>query len=257
MTNGGNSVASGDRPARKLALATFFAIGLAFAIVNALSELDERARSSQPVETWEPWAWELTSFASFLMLAPFIFRLSQRLQPPRLSWPVAIATHFLLSVPASLAHSAIMIGLRHAIYWVLGEHYGYGAGGELAGILVYEFRKDLISYAVLAALPHVARRLIDARRGQQAAARRRTGSRSATAAGRGGWRRATSNGRRRPAIMSNYSGPSARSSTDGRWRRWLRSWSRTVLHAFIAHASSARRRSPRPNPGRPAISKSI
>ena len=98
VTNGGDSVAGGDRRALRLALAIFFAVGLAFAIVNALSELDERARAGRPVETWEPWCWELTSFLSFLLLAPIIFRLSQRLWPPRLAWPAALGVHLLLSI---------------------------------------------------------------------------------------------------------------------------------------------------------------
>ena len=153
---------SGDRRARRLALAIYFGVGLAFAIVNALSELDEHARAGRPVETWEPWCWELTSLASFLMLAPFIFRLAERLWPPRVAWPAALGAHLVLSIPVSVAHSLIMIGLREAIYAALGERYGYGRD-ELGAVLLYEYRKDLISYAVMVALPHIARRLIDVR----------------------------------------------------------------------------------------------
>ena len=162
VTNGGESVASGDRRARRLALAIFLAVGLAFAVVNALSELDERARAGRPVETWEPWCWELTSFLSFLMLAPLIFRLSERLWPPRVAWPAALPAHLLISIPASLAHSLIMIGLREAIYAALGDRYGYGSD-DLGAVLIYEYRKDVISYAVLVALPHVVRRLLEVR----------------------------------------------------------------------------------------------
>ena len=172
VTNGGDSVASGDRRARRLALAIFFAVGLAFAIVNALSELDERARVGRPVETWEPWCWELTSFLSFLLLAPIIFRLSQRLWPPRLAWPAALGVHLLFSIPASLAHSLIMIGLREAIYAALGDRYSYGSD-DLGAVLLYEYRKDLISYAILAALPHIARRLLEVRHAPQPGGRYR------------------------------------------------------------------------------------
>jgi hypothetical protein len=162
VTNGGNSGASGDLRARRIALAIYFAVGLAFTIVNALSELDERARAGRPVDTWEPWSWELTSLLSFLLLAPFIFRLSQWLRPPRFSWPTAIAIHLVLSIAASFAHSGIMIALRRAIYAVMDDHYGYGSG-DLGAVLLYEYRKDLISYAVLVALPHVVRRLVEVR----------------------------------------------------------------------------------------------
>lgn len=162
VTNGGDNVAGGEKRSRQLALAIFLAVGLAFAVVNVFSELDERERAGRPVDTWEPWCWELTSLASFLMLAPLIFRLSQWLHPPRLSWPAALAVHLLLSIPASLAHSLIMIGMRQAIYAALGGQYGYG-DDDLGAVLLYEYRKDLISYAVLVALPHLARRLLEVR----------------------------------------------------------------------------------------------
>lgn len=161
VTSGGDSVASGDRQARKLALAIFAVVGLAFAVVNALSELDEHARTGRTVETWEPWTWELTSLASFLLLAPIIFRVSQRLHASGLSWPTVIAIHLALSVPASLAHTLIMIGFREAIYAAMRDTYGYGGDG-LGPVFLYEYRKDLISYAVLAALPLLARRWINA-----------------------------------------------------------------------------------------------
>lgn len=162
MTNGGSSGTSGDeRRARRLAFAIFAAVGLAFAVVNALSELDERARLGQPVETWEPWCWELTSFAGFLAVAPVVLALSQRLRPPRLSWPAAFGAHALATVPFSLVHVGIMVALRHAVYSLQAELYA-GAGGWI-DVLIYEYRKDLISYAVLALLPHVAARLTPSR----------------------------------------------------------------------------------------------
>lgn len=158
VTSGGWSGTSGvDRRAPLVAFAIFFAVGLAFAVVNALSEIDERARLGRPVETWEPWCWELTSLAGLLIVAPAVFAASQRLRPPRLSLPATLAVHLALSVPFSVAHVAIMIALRHAAYAALGDSY-QSAGGALE-VLVYEYRKDLISYAVLALLPHVAARL--------------------------------------------------------------------------------------------------
>lgn len=162
MTNGGKSGTSGDeRRARRLAFAIFAAVALAFAVVNALSDIDERRRLGRPVDTWEPWCWELTSLAGFLAVAPLVFALSQRLRPPRLPWPTALAAHALATVPFSLAHVAIMVALRHVAYWLQSDVYS-GAGNWIE-VLVYEYRKDLISYAVLALLPHVVARLVASR----------------------------------------------------------------------------------------------
>jgi DNA-binding LytR/AlgR family response regulator len=164
VTSGGGSVTSGEeRRARRLALAIFAAVGLAFAVVNALSEIDERTRLGRPVDAWEPWCWELTSLAGFLAVAPVVFAVTQRLRPPRLSWPAALAAHALLTVPFSLAHVGIMVALRHASYWALAD--AYRGAGSWFDVLVYEYRKDLITYAVLAMLPHVAARLVSGRPG--------------------------------------------------------------------------------------------
>lgn len=171
MTSGDKQGANGveERRARLAALLAYAPVGLAFAVVNAASEVDDRARMGRPVESWEPWAWELSSCAAFLLIAPLIFRASQRLRPPRLSWPAAGALFALLSVPASLAHVTLMVGLRHAVYGALGD--SYSGPGNLAEVLLYEYRKDLITYAALLLLPHVAARLLDSRRGIGAAAK--------------------------------------------------------------------------------------
>jgi len=161
VTSGGASGTIGGR-ARLIAFAIFATIGFAFAAVNALSELDERERIGRPLDAWEPWTWELTSFLAFLALAPAVFRLSQRLRPARFGWPATVGLHFAGSVAVSLAHVALMIAMRHAAYLSVGDTYD--APGPLLDMLLYEYRKDLISYAVLALLPHVAERLVEQRR---------------------------------------------------------------------------------------------
>ena len=168
VTSGGESGTRGERRARLFALALFFALGAAFAIVNALSDIDERARLGRPVDAWEPWTWELTSFAGFLAIAWFVFLASQRLRPPSLSWPATLALHAALTILFSLAHVGLMVAFRYAVYAALGDDYA--SAGSAFEVLVYEYRKDLISYAVLALLPHVAARLVPA--GEEPAAAR-------------------------------------------------------------------------------------
>lgn len=159
MTSGGDRGTSGGRRrARLAALAAFAALGLGFAVVNALSEIDDRSRSGDRVASWEPWTWELTSFIAFLIIAPLVFIASQRLTPPHLRWPASLPLLALLSLPFSAAHVALMIALRHAIYAMMDERY-VGTGG-LLDVFVYEYRKDLLTYAALLVLPHVAGALL-------------------------------------------------------------------------------------------------
>lgn len=160
MTSGGAAVTNGDeRRARRIAWLVFAALGAALAAVDAASIVDERVRIGRPVEAWEPWLWEFSSLAGFLLVAPVVFRMAQRLRPPFLPWPAAFALHILLSGATSLAHVAIMLALRHSAYWVAGDVYG---GDPLPQMLVFEYRKDALTYVGLVLLPHVAARFLKA-----------------------------------------------------------------------------------------------
>ncbi len=162
VTNGGDSGTNGKgRRVLILAWLAFAAIGSAFAVVNSVSELSERARMGRHVETWEPWCWELTSLAGWLTVAPAILFASALLRPPRLSWPLAAAAHLLLTVPAAGLHIGLMIALRHVVYALLSDDYS--GGGPLLDVLVYEYRKDLVTYASLVLLPFVVAGLLQAR----------------------------------------------------------------------------------------------
>lgn len=158
MTSGGGGVTDGgERRARRIAWLAFAALGAALAAVDAISIADERARIGRAVEAWEPWLWEFSSLAGFLLIAPLVFRAAQRLRPPRLSWPPALGVHLALSAVASLAHVGVMLALRHSVYWAAGGEYG---GSPLSQMIVYEYRKDLLTYALLALLPHVVARFL-------------------------------------------------------------------------------------------------
>lgn len=151
MTDGGRNVTSGcGKRSGAVAWLAFAAIGALSAAVTALSVIDDRARVGSPVEAWEPWTWELTSLAAWLLLAPFVFAAAQRLRPPRLRWPAALAAHAGTSALVSLCHVGLMIGFRHAVYAAAGSTYR--GGGGAGDVLLYEYRKDLITYAALALL---------------------------------------------------------------------------------------------------------
>jgi hypothetical protein len=151
VTDGGRDVTSGGgrRHSSTFAWLAFAAIGAVSAAVTALSVIDDRVRVGRPVEPWEPWTWELTSLAAWLLLAPLVFAAAARLRPPRLGWPAALAAHAGASVLVSLCHVGLMVGLRHAAYAAAGSAYGGGGPGD---VLIYEYRKDLVTYTALVLL---------------------------------------------------------------------------------------------------------
>ena len=57
-------------------------------------------------------------------------------------------------MPFSLAHVALMVALREGAYALAGEDYEFGGGG-----LLYEYRKDVLSYTIYAATFWIVRTL--------------------------------------------------------------------------------------------------
>lgn len=133
----------------------------AFMVVNALTELTD----SPSLRLWAPWVWEATS-ALALALVVWLPWLAGRIAPPaRLhdGWGAAagfFALHLATAALYSLLHVVVMGAMRHGVYAVLGEVYDYGAPVER---FVYEFRKDLLSYALFVGVFWALRSLREAR----------------------------------------------------------------------------------------------
>lgn len=112
-------------------------------VVNALTVIED----VPDLDWWEPWVWEISSAAVVLALA-WIPWLAVRAAPPGGRWPRFAGVH----AGALLAYSALHVGgflvLRHAAYALVGTRYAFD---PLIEAFPYELRKDLISYAALAA----------------------------------------------------------------------------------------------------------
>ncbi len=149
MTSGGQSGPSGGGPVqwrRPMVLTTgvFVAFGLVYLVVNATSLIDERRALGQPIEPWLPWVWETTSFIAWLILVPVILWIASRWslfeRPAR-----ALSIHLFATIPVSLGHTAAMFALRALAYALADERYRLS--GPLLDVLIYEYRKDAITYA--------------------------------------------------------------------------------------------------------------
>lgn len=147
-TSGGATGTSGGRRAwfvGGLALVAFVAFNL---IVNATSQIDEFRRLDRDIPAWMPWVWEASSAIGWLAVAPLIALAVVRLRPPQLSWPATLAIHALLTMAVSLAHVGIMAAIRKAVHAMMDSSYRLGP--NLPDALLYEWRKDVLSYATFA-----------------------------------------------------------------------------------------------------------
>lgn len=141
----------------------WIAYGLSQNIVTAFSVIQEFARNNIFVEPWEVFSWELSSGVLSLALIPAILAYD-KLFPIDFQRPLStIAAH----LPATVVYSAVHVGgfilIRKWIYSMADRVYTFG---ELPVELVYEYRKDLLSYFTVLAIIYAYRELRRLRDGE-------------------------------------------------------------------------------------------
>lgn len=133
--------------------------------VNAMTTLSD----VPDTDWWEPWAWEVSSAVATLALL-WLPWLTMVLAPPSdfsgAGWMRRLrfgGVHLAGVVVFSVLHVAGFVALRRLTYGLM-DAGPYEFNG-LAGRFIYEFRKDLLSYATFVAVFWLAGRL---RRGHEA-----------------------------------------------------------------------------------------
>lgn len=145
VTNGAPAGTSGW-PAWAIGYAIILVATILFATVNVFSVLDERSWMERPLDPWEPIVWEGSSGIALLSLAWVPLLMIRRFPlagPRRLP---NLALHVLATIAFSLTHVGMMVAMRHLAYALAGETYTFG----WVDALVYEYRKDVTSYAIYA-----------------------------------------------------------------------------------------------------------
>lgn len=149
--SGDAAVTSGWTPARRrlwlLALVVCFS--LVQTAINALTRISDLRAAGKSASAWQVAVNEATSLAAWIVCMAILWRLVEWLRPPRFSWPVVVGLHAVASIAVSLVHIALMVGLRIALFRAIdGSHYVFST--DIATSLLYEYRKDAISYVLLA-----------------------------------------------------------------------------------------------------------
>jgi len=112
---------------------------------NIMEEL-ENGTNELPYSIWEPFIWEFTSVTVIVLLFPPVSRF---VKSGLLSWahPLRSAVYFVIgSVVFSVLHIVGMVALRMLAYALAGSDYNFG--DPWFGFL-YEYRKDVITFAIL------------------------------------------------------------------------------------------------------------
>ncbi|MEZ5956473.1 MAG: LytTR family DNA-binding domain-containing protein [Hyphomonadaceae bacterium] len=125
-------------------------VSLVIVAVNASSDLLEMRRAGVEFEWWEPWVWEVTSAIVIVAMAPLIGAAIRRWTPSRENLVRPALIHLALTIPFAVVHIISIWLMREAIYWVGKSHYGFFDDGVFL-VSFYEWRKDVLSYAAIAA----------------------------------------------------------------------------------------------------------
>lgn len=128
------------------------------AALNALTLLTDARRTMTEIAVAEPWLLEATSVAATFLLIPGVAMLERR-------YPIASdstlrnqAVLLAATLPFSLAHVGIMVGLRVVLVPAVA-HEPYVFFTDPIVDLFYEYRKDLFIYAVIIGLLTLSRQL--------------------------------------------------------------------------------------------------
>jgi DNA-binding LytR/AlgR family response regulator len=111
--------------------------------VNVLSTVDDHK-----IDVIWPAIWEYTSAVSNMIatLAPWA---AVRWSTIRCrTWPQLLGVHAVGVLAYSIPHVTMFVAMREAIYAALGRDYEFGPLTRF----IYEFRKDIIGYAILSAV---------------------------------------------------------------------------------------------------------
>lgn len=156
--NGARRWADLLRDPHAVAAFAYAGFGLLYMAVNAASLIDQRLALGRPIAAWQAWVLEGTSFAAWLMVLPVVLTLATRLAA-RPVWQMVLG-HALGSIGVSLLHTALMSGLRSAAF-ALAE-IAYAPAGAWSDRLLFEARKDVITYLAICAVFLLAKRLVRA-----------------------------------------------------------------------------------------------
>lgn len=119
--------------------------GLLNTLLLATTSLMEIRRHNSDMAAWEPFCWEASSTLIILLCVWPILAFHDWLRS-RLGLPTLLVMHVLLTVPFSIIHISGMVGLRELVYWLAGSDYRFG---DLGYELLYEYRKDVVTYGVI------------------------------------------------------------------------------------------------------------
>lgn len=141
---------------------------VAVTVINALTLITEADRAGTPYDAREPWLLEITSVLVLFALVPLVGLWERRFPFAPDGWRAALVAHLGGSIVFSALHVLGMWLLR-SLAWPLLFGRAYVYFDDVPTDLLYEYRKDLLPYAVIILLLTLVRSVEEHRREAEAA----------------------------------------------------------------------------------------
>ncbi len=117
---------------------------LAVVLVNIASSMTEMPH----LAVWEPVSWEMSSYIAIMIQVPALYCAWHRFPWQRLGLLRFTGLMAVLAIIYSALHIVLMVVIRDAVYGLMHQHYDF-ARHQLGVEIIYEFRKDMLSFAVI------------------------------------------------------------------------------------------------------------
>ncbi len=149
-TSGGKAGTSGWR-IEWVPLGVIAAVGLVVASLNATSGIMEAQTGGAPIDPRAAWLYEISSVLMVVLLSPAIGWMMWKVPPPEemtvRAWLRFAGPHLAAACLFSALHIAGMVGIRTFGYALAGSAYHFDYQGSLLLPSLYEWRKDVLTYA--------------------------------------------------------------------------------------------------------------
>lgn len=133
------------------------------ATIRATSLIMEYEGRGTPLETWQPFVWEFSSTFVVFIMVPFILIFDERYPISSKSWLKRIALHIPLSMIFSAFHIIGMVAIRKLVYILMDDFYEFT---ELNYTILYEYRKDIMTYLSIMIAIYAYREILRLRHGE-------------------------------------------------------------------------------------------
>lgn len=131
------------------------AVASVVAIINATSAIMESQTGGASIDARAAWLYEISSVIMVVLLCPIAGWMVWKVPPPiEASWRMwarVAGLHLVAACLFSVLHIAGMVALRKLGYAAAGSVYVFAYEGDLVLPFIYEWRKDVLTYASNAA----------------------------------------------------------------------------------------------------------